>query len=168
MNLAQHAGASTYPLLGLAALVLLVLAVLLGHRSRGSGTGAAPARTPAPRRPVAAAGAPAPREIWWAQVPFAGGTSRPKAGGGPGHKDRPCLVLSVHGRTATVVKITSKHHERPGVLALPPGSVGDREGRASWLETDELREVALTAFRRRVGPVDAQTWARTERAVRAR
>lgn len=87
---------------------------------------------------------------------------------GPGHKDRPCLVLSVHGRSATVVKITSKHHQRPGVLALPPGSVGDREGRASWLETDELREVALTAFRRRVGLVDAPTWARTERAVRAR
>ncbi|MDH6142547.1 MULTISPECIES: type II toxin-antitoxin system PemK/MazF family toxin [Kitasatospora] len=159
MNLAQHATASTYPLLGLAALVLLVLTVLLGRRSRGSGSSTAPARTPAPRRPVAAAGTPAPREIWWAEVPFEDG---------PGHKDRPCLVLSVHGRSATVVKITSKHHQRPGVLALPPGSVGDREGRASWLETDELREVALTAFRRRVGLVDAPTWARTERAVRAR
>jgi mRNA-degrading endonuclease toxin of MazEF toxin-antitoxin module len=103
---------------------------------------------------------PAPREIWWADVPFEDG---------PGSKDRPCLVLQVHARTATVVKITSKHHtERPGVLALPPGVVGDREGRTSWLETDELREVALGAFRRRVGPVDANTWARTERAVRAR
>jgi mRNA-degrading endonuclease toxin of MazEF toxin-antitoxin module len=120
----------------------------------------APAPVPVPRRSDRAVGdGPAPREIWWAEVPFEDG---------PGSKDRPCLVLRVHGRTATVVKITSKHHaERPGVLALPPGSVGDREGRTSWLETDELREVALAAFRRRVGPVDAQTWARTERAVRA-
>lgn len=77
-------------------------------------------------------------------------------------------MLRVSRREATVVKITSKHHaERPGVLALPPGMVDDRQGRASWLETEELRTVPLTAFRRRVGPVDAQTWARTERAVRA-
>ncbi len=76
-------------------------------------------------------------------------------------------MLRVDRRTATVVKITSKHHaERPGVLALPPGTVGDQQGRASWLETDELREVPLSDFRRRVGPVDAQTWARTQRAVR--
>ncbi|MDH6135227.1 mRNA-degrading endonuclease toxin of MazEF toxin-antitoxin module [Kitasatospora sp. MAA4] len=102
-------------------------------------------------------GSPAPREIWWAEVPFEDG---------PGAKDRPCLVLRVDRRTATVVKITSKHHaERPGVLALPPGTVGDHQGRASWLETDELREVPLSDFRRRVGPVDAQTWARTQRAV---
>jgi mRNA-degrading endonuclease toxin of MazEF toxin-antitoxin module len=162
-HLAQRPGSSVYPLLGLAAVVLVaVVTVLLGRRSRGSGTNAPAPRTAAPRTPAprrTAAGAPAPREIWWAEVPFEEGS---------GSKDRPCLVLSVHGRTATVVKITSKHHERPAVLALPPGSVGDREGRASWLETDELREVPLTAFRRRAGLVDGATWARTERAVRAR
>ncbi|WP_371481329.1 type II toxin-antitoxin system PemK/MazF family toxin [Kitasatospora sp. NBC_00315] len=108
---------------------------------------------PGPRRPAAKGGRrPAAREIWWAEVPFEDG---------PGAKDRPCLVLRVSGRTATVAKITSKHHtERPGVLALPPGTVGDTRGRTSWLETDELRDVPLRDFRRRVGPVDERTWAR--------
>ncbi|MBV2154153.1 type II toxin-antitoxin system PemK/MazF family toxin [Kitasatospora sp. SUK 42] len=100
---------------------------------------------------------PAPQEIWWAEVPFEDG---------PGSKDRPCLVLRVHGRAATVAKITSKDHSgRPGVLPLPPGSVGDRQGRASWLETDELREVPLSAFRRRAGTLDRQTWARAQRVL---
>jgi mRNA-degrading endonuclease toxin of MazEF toxin-antitoxin module len=102
---------------------------------------------------------PEPREIWWARVPFEDG---------PGAKDRPCLVLRRGARTATVLKITSKHHaERPGVLPLPPGTVGDREHRASWLETDEPREVALADFRRRVGAVQPQLWARVRRATRA-
>ncbi|GAA1984222.1 type II toxin-antitoxin system PemK/MazF family toxin [Kitasatospora viridis] len=145
---------ATYPLLGLAVLVLLALVVLLGCRSRTTER-PRPAPVGAPR-----AGSPAPREIWWAEVPFEEVS---------GSKDRPCLVLAVRGRTATVAKITSKHHaELPGVLALPPGAVGDRQGRASWLETHELREVPLAHFRRRVGVLDATTWARTERAVRAR
>ncbi|MFH9609289.1 type II toxin-antitoxin system PemK/MazF family toxin [Streptomyces sp. NPDC017448] len=84
---------------------------------------------------------------------------------GPGSKDRPCLVLSVRGRgrgaSALVAKITSRHHEeRPGVIALPAGTVGDRQGRQSFLETDELREVRLAAFRRRAGAVDAELWER--------
>ncbi|MFF7636612.1 type II toxin-antitoxin system PemK/MazF family toxin [Kitasatospora sp. NPDC008050] len=164
-----------------AALALLIgLAVLAGRR-RGNGTGpgrgrllaprrptrprtAPPARRPEPagrperpgERPGGAGRTPAPREIWWAEVPFEDG---------PGSKDRPCLVLRVNGRTATVAKITSKHHaELPGVLALPPGTVADRQGRASWLELDEQREVPLTHFRRRVGPVDGQLWARVQRA----
>lgn len=90
--------------------------------------------------------------MWWADVPYEDG---------PGSKDRPCLVLSVRGRSALVAKITSKHHEeRPGVIALPAGTVGDRRGRRSFLETDELREVRVAAFRRRVGTVDARLWER--------
>lgn len=99
---------------------------------------------------------PVPGEIWWARVPFEDG---------PGAKDRPCLVLRVTRRGATVVKITSKQHERPGVLPLPRGLVGDRQERASWLETDELREVRLGDFRRRVGPVDERTWSLVRRAA---
>ncbi|MCX4748784.1 type II toxin-antitoxin system PemK/MazF family toxin [Kitasatospora sp. NBC_01287] len=126
-----------------------------GGRTRGGRTQVGDARGGGPRT---GAGGPAAQEIWWAEVPFEDG---------PGSKDRPCLVLRLNGRTATVAKITSKHHaELPGVFALPPGAVGDPQGRTSWLETDELREVPLTAFRRRVGPVDAQTWARVQRAVR--
>lgn len=94
--------------------------------------------------------------MWWADVPYEDG---------PGSKDRPCLVLSVRGRgrgrTVVVAKITSKHHEeRPGVIALPAGAVGDQRGRRSFLETDELREVRIAGFRRRVGAVDAEVWER--------
>jgi hypothetical protein len=93
---------------------------------------------------------PQPAEIWWAGVP---------CDEGPGPKERPCLVLSVHGRRARVAKITSKYHgERTGVIPLPPGSVGDAQGRAGFLETDEVREVPVWAFRRRVGVVDPVLW----------
>ncbi|MFH9351475.1 type II toxin-antitoxin system PemK/MazF family toxin [Kitasatospora sp. NPDC017646] len=134
--------------------VLAAVAAALVRRTRPAARPAGP--TGPGRRPGTEAG-PEPQEIWWAEVPFEDG---------PGSKDRPCLVLRVHGRAATVAKITSKHHaERPGVLPLPPGSVGDRQGRTSWLETDELREVPLSAFRRRAGTVDRQVWARAQRSL---
>lgn len=80
---------------------------------------------------------------------------------GPGSKDRPCLVLSVRGGTAVVAKITSKRHaERPGVIALPAGAVGDARGRQSFLETDELRDVAVSGFRRKAGDLDPSVWGR--------
>ncbi|CAL9458081.1 type II toxin-antitoxin system PemK/MazF family toxin [Streptomyces sp. enrichment culture] len=93
---------------------------------------------------------PRPAEIWWANVPFEDG---------PGAKDRPCLVLTVRGRRATVAKITSRFRdERAGVIPLPPGAVGDAQGRASFLETDELREVPVAEFRRKVGVMDPVLW----------
>ncbi|MDI3386901.1 type II toxin-antitoxin system PemK/MazF family toxin [Streptomyces sp. B-S-A8] len=116
-----------------------------GARARPGGRGRPPAgpRVLPKRRPQA-------REIWWAMVPYEDG---------PGEKDRPCLVLSVHGKRALVAKITSRYHdERAGVIPLPPGSVGDAHGRPSFLETDELREVPLWDFRRRVGIVDPALW----------
>jgi mRNA-degrading endonuclease toxin of MazEF toxin-antitoxin module len=123
--------------------------------TRPSGASSRPAPAGPPR--TAPSRLPQPREIWWADVPFEDG---------PGSKDRPCLVLHRSARTATVLKITSKHHtERPGVLPLPPGSVGDRDKRASWLETDEPREVPLDHFRRRVGAVDGRLWARVQKAL---
>ncbi|MFC8453312.1 type II toxin-antitoxin system PemK/MazF family toxin [Kitasatospora sp. NPDC057223] len=137
--------------------VVAVLAALAGALARRARQRPAPTRPGRPGpRPPRKGSPPRPREIWWAEVPFEDG---------PGAKDRPCLVLKVNGRSATVAKITSKHHaERPGVLALPPGAVGDRQGRTSWLETDELREVPLRDFRRRVGEADGRTWARTAAA----
>ncbi|MER7768203.1 type II toxin-antitoxin system PemK/MazF family toxin [Kitasatospora sp. NPDC096140] len=146
----------TWVVLALAGIALVAaVAAVLARRTRPA---ARPAGPTGPRpRPSTRAARPEPQEIWWAEVPFEDG---------PGAKDRPCLVLRVHGRTATVAKITSKHHaERPGVLPLPPGSVGDRQGRASWLETDELREVPLSAFRRRAGTVDRQVWARAQKVL---
>ncbi|PJN26629.1 transcriptional modulator of MazE/toxin, MazF [Streptomyces sp. CB02613] len=119
-----------------------------------------PSRPSSPSRPSTSdARGPRAGEVWWADVPYEDG---------PGSKDRPCLVLSVRGRgrgrTAVVAKITSKHHEeRPGVIALPAGAVGDRQGRRSFLETEELREVRVDAFRRRVGAVDPGVWERVRK-----
>lgn len=141
--------------LALAAVVLLALVATLvdgwGRRGRRPA-----ARTRPPGRPGRRLGGvrrgtrPRPAEIWWANVPYE------DTGGG---KDRPCLVLMVRGERATVAKITSKYHdERAGVIPLPPGAVGDARGRASFLETDELREVSVREFRRRVGVVDPVLW----------
>ncbi|MFF4348894.1 type II toxin-antitoxin system PemK/MazF family toxin [Streptomyces sp. NPDC001530] len=137
--------------LALAAVVLLALVATLvdgwGRRGRRPAGRARP-----PGRAGVRRGAPRPRpaEIWWADVPYEDG---------PGIKDRPCLVLTVRGDHATVAKITSKYHdERAGVIPLPPGAVGDAHGRASFLETDELREVPVWDFRRRVGVVDPVLW----------
>ncbi|MFD8812558.1 type II toxin-antitoxin system PemK/MazF family toxin [Streptomyces sp. NPDC059627] len=138
--------------LALAAVVLLALVATLvdgwgrGHRPRGHRT-----RPPGyPRGTRGPAGRPHPGDIWWANVPYEDG---------PGAKDRPCLVLAVRGNRATIAKITSKYHdERAGVIPLPPGSVGDAQGRPSFLETDELREIEVWEFRRRVGVVDPVLW----------
>ncbi|MGW2617723.1 type II toxin-antitoxin system PemK/MazF family toxin [Streptomyces sp. NPDC001500] len=156
--------------LALAAVVLLALVATLvdgwgrGRRPRRPGSRPPGRRTdrPAgrttgrptgrPARDRGRPGRPRPAEIWWAEVPFEDG---------PGAKDRPCLVLVVRGDRATVAKITSKNHdERPGVIPLPPGAVGDAHGRPSYLETDELRQVRLGDFRRRVGEVDPALWDR--------
>ncbi|MFF7854942.1 type II toxin-antitoxin system PemK/MazF family toxin [Streptomyces sp. NPDC007904] len=141
--------------LAFAAVVLLALVATLVD---GWGRGRRPPghRTPRTARPAgrsgAEAGGPRPAEIWWAGVPYEDG---------PGSKDRPCLVLSVRGERATVAKITTRYRDaRTGVIALPPGSVGDARGRASFLETDELREVPVRDFRRRVGEVDPVLWDR--------
>ncbi|MEU1851841.1 type II toxin-antitoxin system PemK/MazF family toxin [Streptomyces sp. NPDC019990] len=132
----------------LAAVVLLALVATLvdgwGRRSTARREPAVPA--------VTVAGLPRPAEIWWAEVPF---EDEARA------KDRPCLVLSVCGERATVAKITTRSRDgRGGVIPLPPGSVGDARGRAGFLETDELREVPVQGFRRRVGVVDPVLWDR--------
>ncbi|MFJ5993567.1 type II toxin-antitoxin system PemK/MazF family toxin [Streptomyces sp. NPDC092370] len=152
--------------LALAAVVLLALvATLVDGWGRG--------RRPSAQRGGAAApvlapeGRPQPAEIWWAEVPYedeaeSEGAARGASGrvvGDGRAKDRPCLVLAVRGERATVAKITTRFRdERAGVIPLPPGSAGDAQGRASFLETDELREVPVWGFRRRVGVVDPALW----------
>ncbi|AKN68621.1 hypothetical protein QR97_01235 [Streptomyces sp. PBH53] len=138
--------------LALAAVVLLALvATLVDGWGRGRRPGGRRLRPPGrPGRRGAPAVRPAPGDIWWAEVPY---EDR------PGAKDRPCLVLAVRGNRATVAKITSKYHdERCGVIPLPPGAVGDAQGRPSFLETDELRELPVSGFRRRAGVVDPVLW----------
>jgi len=137
--------------LALAAVILLALvATLVDGWGRGRRPGGRRTRPPGRPGERGRGGRPKPAEIWWANVPY---EDR------PGNKDRPCLVLVVHGERAVVAKITSKYHdERAGVIPLPPGAVGDAQGRASFLETDELREVPMWEFRRRVGVVDPVLW----------
>jgi len=132
--------------LALAAVVLLALvAALVDGWGRGQRRRRAAVRGRG--RPRAH---PRPAEIWWASVP-----QESREGGG----ERPCLVLTVRGDSATVARITSRYHdERAGVIPLPPGMVADSHGRPSFLETDELRDVPLWDFRRRVGVVDPVLW----------
>ncbi|MET9778465.1 type II toxin-antitoxin system PemK/MazF family toxin [Streptomyces sp. NPDC006367] len=137
--------------LALAAVVILAFVAAV---TDGWGRGRRPAgrrRPPGyPRGPRDRAVRPRPAEIWWAAVPF-----EDRAGS----KDRPCLVLAVRGRRVLVAKITSRYREgRAGVVPLPPGAVGDGRGRTSFLETDELRQVPVGDFRRRVGEVDPALW----------
>lgn len=135
--------------LALAAVVLLALiATLVDGWGRGRRPSARRVRTAVPT--TTKEGRPQPAEIWWADVPYEDEART---------KDRPCLVLAVRGERATVAKITTRFRdERTGVIPLPPGSVGDTQGRASFLETDELREVPVWGFRRRVGVVDPALW----------
>ncbi|MFG3345608.1 type II toxin-antitoxin system PemK/MazF family toxin [Streptomyces sp. NPDC048018] len=142
---------SWWPALVAVVVIALVVAVAGGRRRSGRRPAG---RTRPPARPVPRGRGPErlPRagEIWWADVPYEDG---------PGSKDRPCLVLARRGDSALVAKITSRYHdERPGVIALPPGSVGDARGRPSFLETDELRDVPVGEFRRRVGRADPVVW----------
>ncbi|OIJ98778.1 hypothetical protein BIV25_12155 [Streptomyces sp. MUSC 14] len=155
--------------LALAAVVLLALvATLVDGWGRGRRPGGRRLRPPGRAGTRARDGRPVPGDIWWADVPYedrseSNGVARSasnRAVAGDGRvKDRPCLVLAVRGNRATVAKITSKYHdERSGVIPLPPGAVGDARGRPSFLETDELREVPVGDFRRRVGVVDPVLW----------
>ncbi|MGW6963840.1 type II toxin-antitoxin system PemK/MazF family toxin [Streptomyces zaomyceticus] len=154
---------SWWPALVAVVVIGLVVALADGWRRssrRPSGRTRPPTRPPG--RPTGLRKAPSrlphAAEIWWADVPFEDG---------PGSKDRPCLVLSVRGDNALVAKITSKYHdERPGVIALPPGAVGDAQGRPSFLETDELREVPVSDFRRKVGMADPVLWDRVRHLAR--
>ncbi|MFE9926728.1 type II toxin-antitoxin system PemK/MazF family toxin [Streptomyces sp. NPDC005774] len=114
-------------------------------------------------------GRPRPAEIWWADVPYEDvpGAGNGAPAGDGASKDRPCLVLAVRGEQVTVAKITTRFRDgRAGVVPLPPGSVGDARGRASFLETDELREVPVREFRRRVGLVDPTVWDRVRHLAR--
>ncbi|MBJ7001415.1 type II toxin-antitoxin system PemK/MazF family toxin [Streptomyces griseofuscus] len=143
--------------LALAAVVLLALVATVvdgwGRGRRPAGRRLRPPGRAGTRERHAAAprgGRPAPGDIWWANVPYEDRAEM---------KDRPCLVLAVRGDRATVAKITTKYHdERAGVIPLPPGAVGDARGRPSFLQTDELREVPVGDFRRRVGVVDPVLW----------
>jgi hypothetical protein len=77
----------------------------------------------------------------------------------PARSSRYRLVIFATSARRPCTEITRRYREeRAGVITLPPGSVGDARGRTSFLETDELRQVPVRDFRRRVGEVDPALW----------
>ena len=44
------------------------------------------------------------------------------------------------------------------VLLALVATVSDARGRQSFLETDELRDVAVSGFRRKAGDLDPEVW----------
>jgi hypothetical protein len=94
--------------------------------------------------------APAPRQIWFADVPFDDDT---------GSKVRPCLVMRTSTHHAEVLKITSvnKSH-RDEYVRLPVASWDPKADHDSWLELSPLREVPYYDFRRYAGWCDSQAW----------
>ncbi|MGA4841656.1 type II toxin-antitoxin system PemK/MazF family toxin [Streptomyces sp. G45] len=129
--------------LALAAVVVLALVVTVvdgwGRSPRGASRRA--------RRAAPGGAEPRGGEIWWV---------RDAGGGGV---ERPFLVLSVRGDRVVVAGISTRYHDgRAGVIALPPGAVGDVRGRARFVEPGVVRERALGDFRRRGGVVDPAVW----------
>ncbi len=108
-------------------------------------------RTPVDQLPV-----PVPGELWWAAVPFEERNEE---------KDRPCLVLAVSGRRASVLMITSKDHSSRGGYAPLPATVWRHPRQTtSWLRTDRLIRLDREKLRRREGKIDAGTWELAKRA----
>jgi len=67
---------------------------------------------------------PRPGQVWFAQVPFDDGS---------GSKDRPVLILEVHGRSCTAAAFTSQSSaERHHAVRVPHGVPG--LDRASWVK----------------------------------
>jgi hypothetical protein len=141
--------------LALVAVVLLafVAALVDGWGRRGRRR---PPRSARPGSRRTGGERPRPAEIWWTDMP------RDEDGDGGGGGDRPCLVLAVRGDRAVVARITSRYREeRTGLIPLPPGTVGDARDAHEpprFLDTDELRDVPLWDFRRRVGVADPALW----------
>lgn len=93
---------------------------------------------------------PRPGEIWWTREPLL------------------VLVLAVRIDGARVARISAERPYRKGEyrlaesseakLALPPGTVADAPGRVTALCTDAAWDMPLSAFGKRAGAVDQETW----------
>ncbi|MGI5522991.1 type II toxin-antitoxin system PemK/MazF family toxin [Micromonospora sp. CA-259024] len=109
-----------------------------------------PTAKPRSRDTDRASGAPAPGEIWWADVPYADGS---------GSKVRPCLVLRADSRGADVLKITSQDKsDRDDHVRIPtrdwdPGAEHD-----SYLSLTEPTRISSAAFADRAGHCDPELW----------
>ncbi|MEH1168853.1 type II toxin-antitoxin system PemK/MazF family toxin [Micromonospora sp. CPCC 205539] len=111
-----------------------------------------PATRPGSRGTDRGAGAPAPGEIWWAEVPYADGT---------GSKVRPCLVLRVDSRSADVLKITSQDKsDRDDHVPIPTRAWDPDAEHDSYLSLTEPTRISPDAFADRAGNCDANLWRR--------
>ncbi|GII80273.1 hypothetical protein Sru01_52550 [Sphaerisporangium rufum] len=111
---------------------------------------------PAPGRRPAAPPRPAPREIWWADVPYSDGT---------GSKVRPCLVVRARAGGADVLKITSQDKSaRDDHVPIPTRSWDPDAAKDSWLDLSETHFVGRRGFRERAAEsCDARTWRQVTR-----
>lgn len=111
----------------------------------------------APRRD----GTPDAGEIVWTWVPYAEGDGR--------GKDRPVLVIARHASDRVyAVKLTSKdargRDDRLGIGSGP----WDAQGRASWVDTDQLYSVHRDGMRREAAALDPDRFALVAQALRQR
>ncbi|MYV98314.1 type II toxin-antitoxin system PemK/MazF family toxin [Streptomyces sp. SID3343] len=115
-------------------------------------------RTAAAPTPAGRGGRPAPGQIWFAAVPFDEGDDA---------KDRPCLVVRVGPRGAEVLKITSRDQSaRDRYIRIPTKTWDPDADHRSWLETQPLRTIGHSAFRRPLGVCDKRIWTRIARTHR--
>jgi len=97
----------------------------------------------------------------WAWVPYAEDASR--------GKDRPLLVLArADGDRSWAMKLTSKPHDgERDHLPLGAGD-WDRQGRASWLDVDQIYLVSSSGVRRDAGALGRAAYDRVARALSQR
>jgi hypothetical protein len=101
---------------------------------------------------------PGPGDIWWAEVPYDGGT---------GSKVRPCLVLRTHRRGVEVLKITSQDRSaRHDHVEIPTSTWDRRADHNSYLDLSDPYRIRDSALRRKAGRLDARTWQAVRRLHR--
>jgi hypothetical protein len=149
-------GAALWPLLGLAAGVVLAAVVgltVVGGDDEPVGT-VAPMTTYSPELD----GEPDPGEVVWAWVPY---EDDPAQG-----KDRPVLVIGRDGTTLACLYMTSKDHDRDaddearwGRHWMDVGTGGwDHEGRPSEIRLDRLLTMDESEVRREGAIMDRATF----------
>lgn len=93
---------------------------------------------------------PAPREIWWAELPYAREA---------GSKVRPCLVLRAAGCIVDVLKITSRDkRHRADHVRIPARAWDSRATHHSWLDISRAYRIDTTALQCPAGACDRRVW----------
>ena len=104
-------------------------------------------------------GEPDPGEVVWAWIPY---EDDPSQG-----KDRPAIVIGVHGSDLVVVPLTSKRHPgRDDEVEVGSGA-WDRDQRVSYAKIDDATRVRPSDVRREGAILDRARFDRLVAAVQA-